>query len=281
MQILIGTDPEVFVRDAAGKYFSVEDKAHGKLIPGTKFEPHRVNSGAIQRDGVALEFNTIPASTSDEFLTYIEDVMKQMEATFKSIRPDLEIVMTPTATFDREYFDALPEEVKLLGCTPDYNAYTGKENEPPSTDEPFRTGSGHLHIGWTRWENPHDEAHFDTCMALVRQLDCILYPASLLWDDDDKRRTLYGKIGAFRPKEYGVEYRPLSNAYLSSKKTQKYVFDVAMKAASDFFDGILYFDNDYAKEMVSSVRDGLLFDRGNLDLYLGRMFETFGVPVYE
>jgi hypothetical protein len=116
---------------------------------------------------------------------------------------------------------------------------------------------------------------------LVRQLDCILYPASLLWDDDDKRRTLYGKIGAFRPKEYGVEYRPLSNAYLSSKKTQKYVFDVAMKAASDFFDGILYFDNDYAKEMVSSVRDGLLFDRGNLDLYLGRMFETFGVPVYE
>lgn len=280
MQILIGTDPEVFVRDASGRYFSVEDKNHGQLIPGTKLQPHPVNYGAVQRDGVALEFNTIPAKTAEEFTTYIAGVMEQMTEIFKQVRPDLEIVMTPTATFSREYFDALPAEVKLLGCTPDYNAYTGEANEPPETTEPFRTGSGHIHIGWTRWENPHDKTHFRTCMDLVRQLDTVLYPASLLWDSDDKRRTLYGKIGAFRPKEYGVEYRPLSNAYLASKKTQEYVFNVAMKAAEDFFNGVEYSIPGYSG-IVWAIRAGYQISEADVREHLKIMNEHFGVPRYD
>ncbi len=47
----IGADPEIFLR-RRGKAFS----AHG-VIPGTKKEPHNVEKGAVQVDGMAVEFN--------------------------------------------------------------------------------------------------------------------------------------------------------------------------------------------------------------------------------
>ena len=266
MELTIGTDPEVFVRDANGKYFSGHD-----LIPGTKHNPHPVKNGAIQVDGVALEFNTRPARTKEEFTQFISDVLVQLEAEYKTKRPDLTIAMTPTATFERDYFDALPDEPKELGCTPDYNAYTGEQNEPPSTDEPFRTGSGHIHLGWTQWENPHDSAHFKVCCGLVRQLDAILYPASLLWDSDDRRRSLYGKIGAFRPKSYGVEYRPLSNAYLADKSIQEIVFDIAHKATTDFFDGVIYEERERCVELVNRIRSGENLSSSEIGEYIDWM----------
>lgn len=140
--IKLGSDPEVFLRDTVGNFVSAHD-----LIPGSKHSPTRVRLGAIQPDGVAAEFNTDPADTEDEFLTNIESVMSQMSEQIKRLRPDLQIAITPTATFSREYFDSLPHVATELGCTPDFNAYTEVENTPPETSEPFRTGAGHIHVG--------------------------------------------------------------------------------------------------------------------------------------
>lgn len=53
----IGADPEVFV-GREGQFFS----AHG-LVPGNKRRPHKVDRGAVQVDGMALEFNIDPASS--------------------------------------------------------------------------------------------------------------------------------------------------------------------------------------------------------------------------
>ncbi len=275
MEITIGSDPEVFLRDASGTYFSGHD-----LIRGTKAAPYPVRSGAIQVDGVALEFNTAPAKTKEEFTQYISDVLSSLTEEYSKIRPDLTIAMTPTATFSKEYFDRLPDSATELGCTPDYNAYTGAENEPPATTEPFRTGAGHIHLGWTKYANPHSDEHFETCRKLVRQLDTVLYPASLLWDSDDKRRTLYGKIGAFRPKSYGVEYRPLSNAYLKEKSIQEFVFEVSKKAAEDFFNGIFYYDNELAQNMVNKIMYGEGVTHDEVWSYMQYASNQFGVPTY-
>lgn len=269
--ILIGTDPEVFVTDSTGRYFSGHD-----LIEGTKDQPYPVSGGAIQRDGVALEFNTNPAATRSEFTGNIAEVLKNLEVEFKKRRSDLTITMTPTAYFDLEYFKSLPESAVELGCTPDYNAYTGKENVPPETNEPFRTGAGHIHLGWTRWENPHDKEHFETCRSLVRQLDTVLYPASLLWDADEKRRTLYGRLGAFRPKSYGVEYRPLSNAYLRSVEIQELVYDIAKKATDDFFAGISYLD-EVSEGVVDMIQQGVVLSRDHVEAHLAYMRGRYNV----
>ena len=274
LPITIGSDPEIFLKDQAGNYISAHD-----LIPGSKAKPHMVSHGAIQPDGVAAEFNTAPAASVEEFLTNVDEVIRSLESTFKAIRPDLVVAITPTATFDREYFDSLPQHATELGCTPDFNAYTGKQNEPPSTTEPFRTGAGHFHVGWGKFKTTNP-VHFQKCRELVMSLDTVLYFASLLWDDDDKRRSLYGKIGAFRPKSYGVEYRPLSNAYLQSEATKRLAFNIT-KSVSDLYlnHNKRLYEDSFAREMVENVLHGGTPDHLTICEYLAYMHDTYGVVV--
>lgn len=272
----IGTDPEVFLQTAEGLYRSAHD-----LIPGTKDNPFIVPDGAIQVDGVALEFNTNPASTPVEFLTNIKSVMDSLQKEYQKSAPDLKIAITPTAVFEQKYFDTLPDEPKLLGCTPDYNAYTGGQNEPPSTTEPFRTGAGHIHVGWGEYLRVNSDAHFELCRDMVRQLDTILYISSLLWDKDDKRRTLYGKVGAFRPKVYGVEYRPLSNAFLSRPFFQKFIFEASVSAADLLMNqGVKLYNDDYAADMVDEIRAGETLQEDEIRAYLRYLNARYNTPLF-
>src|SRR5690606_4686411 len=116
--------------------------------------------------------------------------------------------------------------------------------------EPFRTGAGHIHIGWTDDANIHDPEHFEKCRDVVRQLDCILYPLSMSWDSDQKRRDLYGKMGSFRPKFYGVEYRPLSNAILGSDDTLGLIFDETIWAVNKLNEGVYLWHNNANISMI-------------------------------
>lgn len=221
MQFLVGADPELFLfKD--GKFFS----AHG-MIPGDKRNPHKVNLGAVQVDGMALEFNIDPADSEETFLNNITSV----RATLEAMVPGFQIVAEPTANFDHDYMERQPLEAKMLGCDPDYNAWDGGvRNPPPDGKVDFRTGAGHVHVGWCKDMDIMNDGHFDACIMATKQLDCVLGLGSLLYDSDNVRRTLYGKAGAFRPKSYGVEYRTLSNAWLKSPETIRWVYRSTVRA---------------------------------------------------
>lgn len=228
MQILIGADPEVFMRKD-GKFIS----AHG-AVKGDKKNPFKVDKGAVQVDGMALEFNIDPASSADEFVDNITSVM----ATLQSLVPGFELVADPVARFGLEYIKAQPEEAQELGCEPDFNAWNGGEPNPkPDGEKDFRTGAGHVHIGWTKDMDINDPHHREACIMLTKQLDYYLGLGSLLYDDDSERRTMYGAAGAFRVKPYGVEYRVLSNAWLKSPSLMRWVFETTQKAVADLFEG--------------------------------------------
>lgn len=233
MQLTYGADPELFVWDGeTNRVVSAHD-----LIPGTKESPYGVPHGAIQVDGVAAEFNINPASSRNEFIDNLELVRNSLLSFVRINLPKAELLAWPSVMFDEAYFMSLPDEARLLGCSPDFDAYTGLENEPPSTTLPMRTGSGHVHIGWTDYADPYSPEHFKLCCELTKALDKTVYEASLKWDRDETRRTLYGKMGSFRPKFYGLEYRPLSNAYLKdrSMKTAGLVYDLVSNTAERFF----------------------------------------------
>ena len=222
----VGADPEFFVK-RYGKLVS----AYG-LIPGSKANPHKVPKGAVQVDGMALEFNIDPANTYAQFEEHMSRVLDSITA----MVPGYEIYVEPVADFGLEYIEAQPDEAKELGCSPDFNAYTKMANPRPDANTPFRTASGHVHIGWTNAPvDINDEGHLEACRALTKSLDVWLGMVSLIWDKDDRRRSLYGAAGAFRPKPYGMEYRVLSNKWIADPILRKTVYNNTIEAIKSTF----------------------------------------------
>lgn len=229
----IGADPEVFVRHGA-------NFVSGHIFPvGTKEKPQQLKTGGVQNDGMALEFNVIPSTNRQDFVRNTISVFKELNAIVKAKGNDYSIAVIPTAPFGAEYIRQMPKHVSELGCSPDYSAYTGMANPIPNRDLPFRTGSGHVHVGFCEpmIDNEMHPDHFAACQKLSKELDYFLGLPSLLWDDDNNRRQLYGAPGAFRPKKYGMEYRVLSNAWLRNKETMGFVFDQTVKAVESVFNG--------------------------------------------
>ncbi len=229
--LLIGADPEVFLEELLdGEEVTRAISAHG-LIPGTKKKPFKVKNGAVQVDGTALEFNIDPAVNAVEFLENVRSVQSTMrEMVSSSVKAggkygEVRIVAKPSVIYGPNYFKTIPEEALELGCEPDYNAYSGSENPRPKPEGEFermRTGAGHIHFGWTKGANITDPGHFMDCRILTAYLDRAFM--FFEWDKDDRRRLLYGSWGSFRPKSYGMEYRPLSNAWLEDPKLAEGVF---------------------------------------------------------
>lgn len=245
MQILIGADPEVFVK-AGNKFIS----AHG-MIQGDKKNPFPVDRGAVQVDGMALEFNINPSADEDEFCLNIESVLH----TLKLMVPQYEVVATPVADFSFEYLKQQPSEALELGCDPDFNGWNEKVNDRPNGEVEFRTASGHVHIGWTNGVDVNDGNHFSKAAHVARQMDFFLGLPSLFYDDDTRRREMYGKAGAFRPKSYGAEYRTLSNMWLNHKELIKWVFRNAQKGMQSLVSGNILSDKYGDIQKIINVSD--------------------------
>jgi hypothetical protein len=249
--ITIGADPEVFIRNTRTNLFV---SAHN-FIPGTKKDPFKTTFGAIQKDGVAAEFNIIPAKNAKDFISSVSAGLSYITDTIADANPELAVEINPTAEFPEEYFNALPDQVRELGCEPDFDAYTGEENKKPATDRPMRTGAGHIHVGWRKNEaDPYDSAHFAVCQNVVKLLECSLFLPSLSFDNDTQRRELYGNPGAFRPKTYGVEYRVLSNAWLKDDRLMRWVFNTTLRSVRDLYRGKKYFDAIDAKLVAEMAK---------------------------
>jgi hypothetical protein len=256
-KILVGCDPELFMF-REGRPVS----AHG-VIKGTKHEPFKVQHGAVQVDGTALEFNIDPAESLGEWMANIDAVLAQLR---DMVPADADIVADPVAEYGFDYMKTLPREATELGCDPDFNAWEGGAvNEKPDVDAPFRTGSGHVHIGWTNGADIYDISHYDSCILATKQLDFSLGLGSLLFDKDIKRRQLYGQAGSFRPKSYGVEYRVLSNAWLRHSSLKEWIFNTTKKAIGDLMEGKYYGTMDEVAKV--DVRALLKAGQGNISDY--------------
>lgn len=224
---LFGCDPELFVLDDKGRHVSA-----APYIPGTKAQPFKVNKGAVQVDGVAAEFNIDPVSNYRDWEENIKTVMKELQG---FLPKGYKLDCVPAVEFDADLWETFSDVSKELGCTPDFNAWTGDVNPPPhDPDNPrMRTASGHIHIGWTNDEDLTDFDHISNCHDFVKQLDWYLGAWSCRADTDNRRRRLYGKAGACRIKPYGVEYRVLSNFWIANPSRRLATWNRVQKAIED------------------------------------------------
>lgn len=220
--ILIGADPEVFVKNAEGKNVS----AHS-FCPGTKDQPVQLTARcSVQLDGTAMEFNIEPTPDAAGFH---ENIMSALMNMRRYLPAGHTLDISPSVEYDEETWAAIPDSAKELGCNPDWDAYTGKQNpRPDGASTRLRTGAGHIHIGWIDPKkekiDPLHPEHLKACCILTSHLDRLLLPLESRWDSDTRRRELYGKPGAFRPKPYGMEYRVLSNAWIRYPNVRRWMW---------------------------------------------------------
>lgn len=226
VEITLGADPELFIRDKKTKEFV---SAHD-IAPGTKQNPCMLVphiGGTVQADGTAVEFGIYPDSRPTQVTDRLTAVMAEFERKYLTPQ-ELELVITPCVVWPEKYFATLPPIATELGCEPDYNAYTGRQNVFPSTKEypTLRTGGGHIHIGWMGTEkvDPLDPDHFNDCRILTMNLDIAFDQYGIDKNRSDLRTKLYGTRGSFRPKPYGMEYRVPSNRWLMSESISDRIF---------------------------------------------------------
>lgn len=219
----IGCDPEFFISDKDRGFVSAVGK-----INGTKEEPLWLSSGSgLQYDNVALEFCS-PVCVD------ITGFINSLRSTFKHIRSLIpyQINCIPSAFFPEEELQT--EEAKQFGCSPDFNVWERKVNDPPELIHPtFRTCGGHIHVG-AEVSGPYGFIHtLEGKEEVIKAMDLIHGLSSLELDASKaaiQRRTLYGKAGSFRPKDYGVEYRTLSNFWLKSPLMVEFIYSLTKDA---------------------------------------------------
>lgn len=211
--LFVGADPEVFLVDKHGKPISVEGK-----LGGTKYAPKQMEGLPagyfIQEDNVAAEYNIPPARTCKQFDESIFRGLKYIEKQAKKY--GLAVSLVDALHFDKEQL-ATPQ-AQTLGCEPDYNAWTGDYNPKPRPPENLRTAAGHVHVSFER-------VSYANQISFVKAFDIFATVPSLLVTKPSERRSLYGRSGACRLKDYGVECRSPSNFWLGEQRYRQHIFN--------------------------------------------------------
>lgn len=242
----LGQDIETLLVDNTGKHISVIG-----LINADKWNPMQIPDMpagfTLQEDNVALEYGMPPAASMEEWDKSIVAVMDKSKEYIKG----LNFSKLSCVVYDKDQMRH--PAAHRFGCEPDFNAWTGETNPSPSPSHPFmRSAGGHIHV-----ETVEDPA------AVIRSMDLFLGVPSVLMDNGELRKQMYGKAGAHRVKSYGVEYRTLSNFWAFTPELRQWVWrntERALKnigAAEYFEDEILESINKNDKDMAQWLVDYL------------------------
>lgn len=227
-QIKVGADPEVFIRNTVHSRGLIPSTG---IIGGTKKEPIPIPGLApgftMQEDNVMCEFNIPPAQSKEEFDAAISLAMQQIG---KILPKNMELVVQASGIFKPKHLKT--KEATTFGCDPDINAWTGSPNTFVPADDPcLRCCGGHVHVGL-----PSEQRSYGNDVSVIRAMDLFLGLPSILVDNDTRRKEMYGKAGAFRPKPYGVEYRVLSNFWTATPALRQWVFEATSNAVNFAYD---------------------------------------------
>lgn len=204
----IGFDIEFALLNTRGKLVSAIP-----YINGTKNDPEFIKGGNIQRDNVAFEIAVDYATPCSVLIDNTRSVLQQGTDTLPK---GYSLSCIPSGIYtDKELKHP---EAKEFGCDPDYDAKTGTVNEfgKGIVDPNLRSFGFHVHTG------PIHQSVDPRVHTLASDLTLGLF--STMKDNSPEalmRRNLYGKPSCYRVKEYGVEYRTLSNYFCKSPRLMK------------------------------------------------------------
>jgi hypothetical protein len=222
-ELLLGTDPEMFIVSKEGDY------VHPKNVTlGTKKHPINMGQIVVHQDGAAAEFSIPPVSNEDDWNNFIELGLNFLRRPGMSFYPKCAIEL-PVDTIETY------PELSEIGCSPDLILHEGEfcVRKLSYQKTNWRMCGGHIHIGCGPIE---DE---ELLKQIVKDLDENLldWMATQEWYDketEEIRKAHYGMPGVIRIKPYGFEYRSPSNGWIFKEEDRKAVFNRVQKIMKNY-----------------------------------------------
>ncbi len=245
--VTFGCDAEIFLKDKATDLpFPVCG-----LVGGTKTKPKETKVGKgymLQEDNAALEFNIPSFHQIRKFVDGLSGFQGWISE--EAIPPSLTLNREEASVVFHDAYLKIPQ-MQVFGCEPDLNAWKLCENSRPECDNPgLRSAAAHVHVGW---HEPTD----DDRIALIRLADVFVVLPTIRGQtaSEKERRKLYGKAGAFRVKEYGVEHRVLSNRWIFNGYVAHLNLERYVQAISALNGGISVEEEDF-EPICKAINEG-------------------------
>jgi hypothetical protein len=262
--VTLGCDPEFFFTSKG------EITGSEKILPknGLTYDPtkrkyafdgaHTSVSNTTSKvviDGVQAELNPRPntcrANLGNEISCCFRDLYEQMGKD----KNGLDIEFKPLVKVTQKEMDSLSEKSKIFGCAPSTNIHEGGESKIKVDPKKYlkRSAGGHIHLGAATGEKKMATTLKNT-KVMVPMLDIVVGNTCVLLDrnsDNIERRKNYGKVGEFREKPYGMEYRTLSNFWLQSYQLMSLVMGLSRLAAHMVSQSTN--ENDYVAAIFGAV----------------------------
>jgi len=194
----IATDFEKFVHDGSTISSSIG------LIGGSKDAPVWVKNGNLQEDNVLAEAATHPCDSFEMFLSTIHGLNSEL---LQALPAGYSLVTKATNRYTQDFLMSCGSNALRFGCSSEVQAWTGETIPAPSPFTELRSAGAHIHFSY-------DNPTLEKTLAIIQMMDYLLGAWSVLMDTDRERRELYGKAGSCRIKDYGGEYRALSNFWI-------------------------------------------------------------------
>ena len=222
MKFTFGCDPEFVL--VKGR----EPQNAADILPN---EPNAYRD--LYYDNVMAEFKVPPASEKEEAVEGIRDQLRVLTRIMNSRK----ITVRCVAFEDYPESQRLRWETRNPTSDPERCAYLMEIIDPPGKDfaeRTERTAGGHIHIGMHLTDVEH--------AFMARLLDLFVGVPAAYINHDKKHAVVrchmwYGKPGRYRETEYGIEYRTLSNFWLSSPRLVEFIYDLTEFTVKFYDDG--------------------------------------------
>lgn len=235
-----GSDPEIFVVDK-----------NNIVIPSFRFLGDKKTGANPFWDGYQGEFNIAAQSCLDGSVLQIQDQLNKLLREARKYDKDAKLSIIPTMDIPPHMLKEDDDKYVQFGCMPSKNVYGMKGKVADGRDVPFRSAGGHIHLELT-------EKQKKSIPEYVKALDAILGVAcvSLFGKYDDvRRREYYGLAGEYRTPSHGLEYRPLSNVWLSHPTIMYIVFEMARKVISLVDKGLFHLWKYDENDVITAIND--------------------------
>ncbi len=227
--VSLGCDPEFFFR-SGDKIVGAETVLPEKGINIPTFGA----TNKIIIDGVQAEINPAANTCRAILSSNIKACFVELDKTLKEKKITADF--SRAIEISKESLAVLKEESRKFGCAPSNNQYRTSSGFKIETVNPeeyrVRAAGGHIHLGFNKDSYNYKNIGKNK-EKLVRMLDIILANTCVLIDRDPaniERRKVYGKAGEYRLPKHGLEYRTLSNFWLTSYQLMSFVFGTARYA---------------------------------------------------